>query len=120
MKDKVLDATRDLMRIGAVVAVVTVVTVLLGVHVWNQYRITRLGYEISEVTTEHRRLMEENKKLSIEVAVQGRTERMTAVARERFGLQPLGPDQVRRLSATTLETPENLLSNTRHASLEAF
>lgn len=120
MKERVLDATRDLARMGAVVAAVAVVTSLLGVHVWNQYRITELGYEISNVTSEHRRLMEENKKLSIEVAVQGRTERMTEVARERFGLQPTEPDQVRTLSASTLDAPANSLNETRHASLEAF
>ena len=105
VKQAVLDASSDLGRVLGVLAVVAVISSILGVHVWNQYRMTHLGYEISRVTSEHRRLLEEHKKLSIEVAVQGRTERMSEVARERFGLQPVAPSQVHSLQLPS-EFPE--------------
>lgn len=73
---------------------------LLMFHVWNQYRIMKIGYQIAEVTTEHRKLLEQNKKLAIEAAVVGRTERLSSVARERYGLEPVGPHQVRILNPT--------------------
>lgn len=63
-------------------------------HVWNEYRIVQIGYEIAEVTREHRVLLEENKKLSIEAAVQGRTDRMAALAREQFGLEQVRAHQI--------------------------
>ncbi len=103
MKKIVFGATSDFGRVLGIVCVVAFIATILGVHVWNQYRITNLGYEIAQVTHEHRRLIEEHKKLSIEVAVQGRTERMSEVARERFGLQPVAPNQVQ-----TLELPAKL------------
>ena len=98
MKIKILEALRDLGKIATLLGVVGLVAMILLFHVWNEYRITSLGYEIAKVSHEHRRLIEENKKLSIEVAVQGRTERMTEVARDQFGLQPMKPNQVRSLS----------------------
>ena len=84
MKEKVFDTFKDLGKIVGVGAVVTVICSVLMFHVWNRYRITHMGYEIARVTKEHRDLVEQNRKLSIEVAVQGRTERMTEVARARF------------------------------------
>lgn len=114
MKEKLKDATQDLYRIGLVIGCVTAVSGLLGFHVWNQYRITQIGYEISQVTSDHRALMEENKKLAIEVAVQGRAERMTSLARERYGLEPLKPAQVWDVSKV-----RDAGGPLQHASLEA-
>lgn len=95
MKEKVLDMCMDAGRLGAAIFAVSLACSILIFHVWNEYQITHLGYEISRVTNEHRELVEENRKLSIEVAVQGRTERMAEVARTRFGLEPVSPDQIR-------------------------
>lgn len=67
---------------------------LLLFHVWNEYRIVSIGYEIADVTREHRALLEDHKKLSIEAAVQGRTERIASVARTQFGLEQVRPHQV--------------------------
>jgi len=107
MKEKVYDASRDFGKVAGLFAAIAVVASILLVHVWNQYRITQLGYDIASVTHKHRRLIEENKKLSIEVAVQGRTERMTEVARDNFGLQPLQPMQVKSLQLLESLPAEN-------------
>lgn len=122
MKTQLIACSKDALRVGAVIAVATAIVGILLFHVWNQYKITQLGYRIAEVTHEHRRLLEENKKLSIEAAVQGRSERMTNVAREQFGLQPLKPEQVRTIPAAALNgfatsTDNESLHSTEHASL---
>ncbi len=87
----------DSFRVAAIGTFLTIAATLMMVHVWNQYQILNIGYEIAEVTTQHQRLLEENKKLAIEAAVVGRTERLSNVAVERYGLVPVQPEQVRPL-----------------------
>lgn len=81
----------------AVLRMLLIVGVPMGIllfHVWHEYRIVNLGYQIADVTSEHRAMLEEHKKLSIEATVQGRTERIASVAREQFGLEQVRPHQV--------------------------
>jgi cell division protein FtsL len=117
MKDKVFDTLKDLGKIVGVGSVVTVICSVLMFHVWNRYQITHMGYEIARVTKEHQSLVEQNRKLSIEVAVQGRTERMTEVARARFGLQPTQPDQIQPVMFQA-HNPSDSTDQERHAALE--
>jgi cell division protein FtsL len=100
----------DLLRVlGVMIAVGAPVAILLT-HVHHQYEITRLGYQIAQVTREHRSLLETNKKLRVEAAIQGRSERITTVARERFGLEMIRADQIVLL--------EPQLPGIQHAALE--
>ena len=98
MKQRILDlvaSTReDLVWVALTFAAVAIPVALLLFHVHNQFRVLELGYEIAEVTREHKKLVEQNKKLRIEAAVQGRTERMTQTAQQRFGLEPARPEQL--------------------------
>ena len=80
--------------VAKVALVVAVPTALLLFHVWNQYRITEVGYQIAEVTTEHRNLLEENKRLTVEARIQGRSDRVSTVARQQFNLREAHPDQI--------------------------
>jgi cell division protein FtsL len=107
---------KDACRIGAIVGALAAVVGLLMFHVWNQYRIVELGYEIADVTHEHRQLIEQNKKLAIEAAVVGRTERLSNVARDRYGLQPVQPEQVRTLRADVADG-NGVPTSPEHASL---
>ena len=122
VKKHLVSGSKDAFRVGTVIAVAAVLTGILMFHVWNQYQITHLGYRIAEVTHEHRRLLEDNKKLSIEAAIQGRSERITGVARDQFGLEPLKPEQVRSIPADALEgvaaTDRVSLHDTEHAALD--
>jgi cell division protein FtsL len=94
----------DLTRVlGVVIAVGTPVAILLT-HVHHQYEITRLGYEIAQVTRDHRALLEMNKKLRVEAAIQGRSERITSVARERFGLEAIRSEQIVLVEPSALTT----------------
>jgi cell division protein FtsL len=97
MKARITRMLKDSLRIGVTVAALSVVGSLLMFHVYTQYQIVELGYDIANVTSEHRRLLEQNKKLAIEAAVVGRTERVSSVAKERFGLEPVRPEQVQTL-----------------------
>ena len=88
------DTARDFVRVGVVTAAAAVPVAILLFHVHNQYEVVHSGYDIAEVTREHKRLAEDNKKLRIEAAVQGRAGRVTQLAQERFGLEPTQPEQI--------------------------
>lgn len=103
MKETGTKLVGDGLRVMAWSIVVGGIASILMLHVWNQYRIMEVGYEIADVTSEHRKLMEQNKKLSIEAAVVGRTERLSNLARERYGLEPVAPFQVQTLTISTDE-----------------
>lgn len=114
MRDWLVDALKDLSLIAMVLTLVAVPVALLLTHVNTQYKIAQAGYDIARVTREHRALTEDLKKLQIEAAVQGRTERMTTLARERYGLAPTRPEQI-----TIVERPSAVDAPARHASLSA-
>lgn len=103
MKKWLLDGLGDGFRIAKVLTIVAVPVAILMFHVWNQFRITDLGYEVAAQTREHRDLIEEKRKLSIEATFQGRTERVMTVAKERFGLEPLQPEQVIQIDREALD-----------------
>lgn len=86
-------------RQGPIVIIVTllvtvVVVSLLLREVWYQVQVVKLGYEMTSLHRERRNLMEERRKLTLEAAVNTRTDRMELVAQETVGLEPLRPDQI--------------------------
>lgn len=118
MRDWLMDLGRDVGQILLIMAVVAAPVALLLSHVRTQYEIAQTGYDIASVTREHRALTEEHKKLRIEAAVQGRTERMTTVARERFGLEPARPAQITIIEVG--DAPVPAAPRQAHASNERF
>jgi cell division protein FtsL len=94
MKRLLTNILKDALRVVAFVALLAIPTSLLLTQVYYEYRVTELGYEISEATTEKRTLTEQKRRLKIERAMQARSERVTRVAERRFGLERVGPDQV--------------------------
>lgn len=109
--------------VGKVAALVAVPAAMLLAHVWTQFRITKLGYEISEETGRHGELEDEQQKLRIEATVEGQREEISEVARERFGLEPVEPEQILTVEAAPNspddETEgEETLDETEHATLE--
>lgn len=95
MKNRVKTIVANSSRVLLVAGFMALVVAILMVHVKNHHEITSLGYAISETTQQHRALMETNKKLSIEAAVIGRSDRVSSMASQRFGLAPRSPEQVR-------------------------
>ncbi len=106
----------DAYRVGRVLLVIAVPVALLLTHVWYQVRITQLGYQISEETERHESLADEHRKLQIETAVEGRSERLADRAKRRFGLEQIDPEQV-----ITVEpqkgAPGESFDQTEHAAL---
>ncbi|WP_158542358.1 cell division protein FtsL [Lujinxingia litoralis] len=94
MKSMMLRALRDLGEVCKVLVVVGVPGALLLFHVWQEYQITQAGYAIAEVTQEHRDLLEEHKRLTVEATMHGRADRVALTAREQFGLEPARPEQI--------------------------
>lgn len=94
MRQFIAETARDMAHILLLMACVAIPAAILMNHIHTQYQITQAGYDIAKVTRKHRRLMEDNKKLAIEAAVQGRTERMTNMARDQFNLEPTRPEQI--------------------------
>ena len=94
MNKSLKEGLGDGVRVLKVLVVVAIPVCILLFHVWNQFRITELGYEVAAQTREHRELIEDRRKLSIEATFQGRSERVLTVAKERFGLEPMQPEQV--------------------------
>ncbi len=113
----------EMLSNGAVVAkimlLVAVPTALLLVHVWNQYRIAEVGYEIAEATAEHRELLEENKRLSVEARVQGRSDRVAELAQEQFGLREARPDQIISIDVADDSGEFDDVASREHAQLDA-
>ncbi len=103
---------KDAVLVSKVFVLVAIPTSLLLLHVSNQYRITEVGYEIADVTGEYRQLLEENKKLTVEARVQGRSERVAEVGRRQFGLEETRPEQV---ITVELESPGKI---EEHAALD--
>lgn len=98
MRHVFIESGQDALHIMLLVALVAIPASLLLGHLHTRYEISQAGYDIAKVTRTHRKLMEENKKLSIEAAVLGRTERMSDMARDRFGLVPTRPERVYKIS----------------------
>lgn len=118
MKEVMWKAVEDGLRILKVAVVVAIPALLLLSHVWTRYQITELGYEVAAQTRLHRQLIEEQRKLSIEAALQGRSERVVARAREQFGLVEVRPEQIVEVSAADLARAPRDADLAQHAALE--
>lgn len=108
----------DAYRVGRVLVVIAVPVALLLTHVWYQVRITQLGYQISEETERHEKLADEHRKLQIETAVEGRSERLADRAKRRFGLEQIDPEQVITVEPQN-GAPSESFDQTEHAALDS-
>ncbi len=90
--------------IGALVATLIVVSLLL-VQVWSRYRVLNLGYELAGVTAERETLLEQNRRLRIELRMLERRDRLEPVARRDLGMTYARPDQVWYVPAEVLPLP---------------
>ncbi len=63
-------------------------------YVWSNFERTQIGYELSELKREERRLKEINRKLKLEIDTLRSPQRLERVAVEELGLRPPSPDQI--------------------------
>ena len=60
----------------------------------QRHEVYRLGYEMSALTQEHDLLLEENRRLVVEAALQSSAERLEEEAYQRLGLRPTEASQI--------------------------
>lgn len=70
------------------VALIVVFMAELLVYTWCRVRYVRIGYEITEASKEHQRLMELHRKLKVEEARLRSPERITRIAQQRGLVMP--------------------------------
>lgn len=65
-------------------------------HLSQRHEVYNLGYELAEQTREHALLLEENRRLRVEIALQSNAERLEQEALRRLGLRATAPSQIRQ------------------------
>ena len=63
-------------------------------HVWSRLYVFRLGYEIYQQDKVSRELLEESRRLNLEIASLKSPSRLEAIARQELNLRPPRADQV--------------------------
>lgn len=84
------------------------VTSLFIFHVWSRLYAVRLGYEVFQQEKVRRELLEESKRLTLEVTGLRSPARIEKIAREELNLGPAKPEQI---VLVTQEEPELALAS---------
>ena len=79
--------------LGCVVLCALFVAGLLR-YLEQRHEVYRLGYEMGALTQEHDLLLEENRRLVVEAALQSSAERLEQEAYQRLGLRPTEANQI--------------------------
>jgi cell division protein FtsL len=90
--------------VAALLATTALVSLLL-VHVWSRFRVLDLGYQVSTMSRTRETLLEEQRRLQIEVQVLTRAERLEPVARRQMALIAPLPQQILYVPASELALP---------------
>lgn len=85
---------RDPTFLFSVLAAVVVVVVVTLFYLWTRLMVVNMGYEISGLNKERRGLVEENKRLKLEVLTLKSPQRIEEIARRELGLTYPGGEQI--------------------------
>ena len=66
-------------------------------YIWSRVQIVQVGYEINSLSHRQQVLMEENKKLIVEVSTLKSPQRLETIARETLGMQAPKPEQIKQM-----------------------
>ncbi len=102
-KKKSASLGRELGALGgsplAVALLVALPVVLAALfHVWTKVTTVRLGYALSRAGNTHKRILEKNRALRVEVAALKAPERLKELAQAHYKLAPPKSEQVVRLT----------------------
>ncbi len=90
---------------------------MLLIQVRYKHRDLNLGYTLSEAISTREALLEENRKLRIELRVLSRRERLEPYATQQLGMAPIRPDQIlivrQAIPANASDAQNGSLKNTR-------
>ena len=81
-------------RLWMTCAATFIVITLLIIQVYYRHRELNLGYELSAAISQREALIEENRKLRIELRVLSRRERLEPLAGRQLGMSPIRPEQI--------------------------
>lgn len=81
-------------RLWTICGATFIVIALLIIQVAYRHRELNLGYQLSEAISQRELLLEQNRKLRIELRVLSRRERLEPLAGKQFNMAPARPDQV--------------------------
>lgn len=70
------------------------ITSLFIFHVWSRLYVFRLGYDVFQQENVRRELLEESKRLTLEITSLRSPARIEKIAREELKLRPAKPDQI--------------------------
>ena len=81
-------------RLWLICGATLIVITLLIIQVYYKHRDLNLGYHLSEAISTREALLEENRKLRIELRVLSRRERLEPYATQQLGMSTIRPDQI--------------------------
>lgn len=81
-------------RLWLICGATLIVITLLIIQVYYKHRDLNLGYNLSEAISTREALLEENRKLRIELRVLSRRERLEPYATQQIGMSTIRPDQI--------------------------
>lgn len=83
--------TRFLFRVLFLVAFMSILSLF---YIWSRVQIVQYGYEINALEVKNRGLVDENKKLKVEVATLKAPDRIEKIAKEKLGMGLPAPEQI--------------------------
>ncbi|NPV05454.1 MAG: cell division protein FtsL [Syntrophaceae bacterium] len=82
------------LRVSTLILSLLVLVAVALVYVWSHLHNTQLKYQIAEEMTVRENLLEENRRLKVEIATLKSPQRIEAIAREKLKLQYPEREQV--------------------------
>ena len=92
-------------RLWLTCAATFIVITLLIIQVYYRHRELNLGYELSAAISQREALIEENRKLRIELRVLSRRERLEPLAGRQLGMATIKPEQVYIVNIDKADSP---------------
>ena len=107
-------------RFWMIVFGMLILMALLVVLAHYKHREIKLGYELSQAISEREALLEENRKLRIELRVQSSRDRLEPMASRQLGLTQIRPEQILFLKHTSpsADAPQNRTATKRLDGLD--
>jgi cell division protein FtsL len=77
-----------------IISILLLIVVSGIVYVWSNFESTQIGYDLSHLKTMEIKLMEENRKLKLELAVFKSPQNMENIAKQKLGLRQPSHEQI--------------------------
>ena len=86
--------SRFLFRVLFLVAFMAILSLF---YIWSRIQIVQYGYDINSLRNRHQQLLEENKRLNVEVATLKSPNRIEPIAQQKLKMQSPKPEQIKIL-----------------------